>query len=305
MSVFRGEFFDALGVMLKVSDDALLLDRLPITDPHNVSARILRHGLAVSAFALLEKYLKSIFEELVKEVARSALAYQSLPEKMKKFFTVDSVSGLSNKAYFIKESLAKLSFVETNLSLVASFGAVPPVYTSFGFSPSGSNVGHEDIKQGFASFSVNNAWGKLDAIARQIGAASLSLENDYKALAQARHSSAHDPAGNIPTGTLQSSIRSGIVIGIAADILACDVGKIIRGTSNTQSLDAKVNSVTHRVRFIDELANGAWVERPTIASRAIKKYPDRPSAKAGVLARKSLGMVVARGISTSPLELFS
>ena len=54
--------------MLELSKNPLLTDVFPPTDPHNIGARILRRGLAVSAFSLLEAYLEERLEELTIDV---------------------------------------------------------------------------------------------------------------------------------------------------------------------------------------------------------------------------------------------
>ncbi|OCJ42746.1 hypothetical protein [Agrobacterium tumefaciens] len=302
MSVYRGEFYDALQAMLRVVTEPILTDVFPLTDKHNISARMLRTGLSVSAFALLERYVKSVFDALVTDLAGTRVKYTDFSDTLKKFLVVDSVAGLSNSASFIKDAVLKLNHLETQVGKLANFASNPPIYTAFGFSPSGSNVGHEDIKQGFKAFGVTNAWGKLTGIASIIGSGSLSLENDYIALARSRHVSAHT-AANIPTSDLISNLNAAIVIGISVDILGMHLGKAIKNCRTASDLDTSVAGMNFNVRFLDFGTDGKWHERASSASRIVKKYPDREEGKAGMLARRSAIPVVVRNSSSTPIEL--
>lgn len=303
MSVYRGEFYRALQAMLGVSGEPLLQDVLPVGDPHNVSARILRHGIAVSAFAVLETYVKSILEYLVSRVALSPIIYTQFPDKLRKFISVDSISGFNNNLYFIRDEAAKMLYVDSHIASIAGYSANPPRYTSFGFSPTGANVGHEDVKKGFGAFGMNDAWGELDSIATLIGASSLSLNNDFKTLAQARHSSAHDPAGNIPTATLQSNLNAAVLPGVTIDLLAKGLGSAIQSCADPTRLAAAITGISHPVRFLDQQLDGTWLERPTLTARGVRKYADLAAGQAGISSRKSFSYIVVRDTSTRPIEL--
>lgn len=302
MSAFRGEFYDTLQSMLAVVSNPLLTDVFPPTDPHNVSARILRTGLAVSAFALLERYIKSVFDALVVDVAQSSIKYANFPDAMKKFLIVDSVAGLNNSATYIRDPVVKLSFLEGEVDKLSSYSSNPPTYTAFGFSPSGSNVGHEDIKQGFKAFGVADPWTKLTNIASDIGSSSLSLKNDYITLARSRHQSAHT-AANIPTTDLLNNINAAIVIGMSADILGMQLGRTIKKCRSASNLNSEIVGMIVKVRYLDNGLDGKWHERPHALGRVVKKYSDKQSGKLGMVGRNSSVPVVVRNTSSTPIEL--
>lgn len=302
MSAFRSEFYSTVQSMLTVVSSPLLTDVFPPNDPHNISARILRTGLAVIAFALVERYLKSIFDSLVTDVARSSIRYSHFPDAMKKFLVADSISGLHNSAFFIKDQAQKLIYLEAEVNKLSSFSSVPPIFTAFGFSPSGSNVGHEDINQGFKAFGVADVWGKLTNIASIIGSGSLSLKNDYISLANSRHKSAHE-ASNIPTSDLLTNLNSAITIGMSADILGMKLGKTIKMCQTAGSLSTTISAMTFELRYLDHGLDGKWLERPNISGRVIKKYADREGGKTGMLARATSDPIVVRDTSSVPIEL--
>ncbi|MBX5147484.1 HEPN domain-containing protein [Rhizobium lentis] len=303
MTIFRVEFYDALRAMLRATDEPLLTDQLAITSDHNTRARILRHGIAVSAFAMLERYVKNVFEHMMKELAQSAILYSDLPDRLRRFIVVDSVAGLNNGAYFIRDDVQKIAYIEANIASISLYKDNPPTYTHLGFSPTGSNVGHEDIKKGFSAFGVQDPWGKLTSLSSMVGSAYLSLADQYKTLSSARNSSAHDPAGNIPTTTLQSNLMAVIVLGITIDLLGHAVGKAAKLCTDKTKFDAEVNNLAYSIRFLDEELDGRWSERASTLGRVIKRYPNRVAGTASASSRAGNPAIVIRDTSGKPVSL--
>ncbi len=304
MAQFRREFFGTLEQMLKVSGEPLLQDRLPLADPANLSARVLRLGLAVSAFAMLEKYISAVFEHLVeKDVSRAHMGFAALPDDIRDFIVVDAAIGMNNRLSFVKGSPDRLNYITQTLDLVVKYKEVPPAYTALGFSPKGSNVGHEDIKQAFSTFGVKDAWGKMNALAAAYGGAVLSLNENYRALSNARHKAAHDPVSSIPVADLQSHIRSAIVIGICCDVLAKNAGAAIKACLDKKDLEKDVAAYQRASRFLDEQADGSWLERASPAAKGAKRYPSRADGIAGAMVRTGAPFVIVRDQTGQPIEV--
>jgi hypothetical protein len=180
---------------------------------------------------------------------------------------------------------------------------MPPIYTALGFSPKGSNVGHEDIKQAFGYFGVKDVWGKMNHLAATFGGATLSLRDNFIALAGARHRAAHDPTSSIPVADLQSNIRSAIVIGICCDVTAKNVGAAIRKCLNINNLENDVTQYSGLYRFLDEQRDGSWVEKIPTRSRSVKRYNNRAEGVAAASARRFTSYVVVRDKTGQPVEL--
>jgi hypothetical protein len=269
----------------------------------NLSARVLRHGLAVSAFSMLERYLSDIFSYLlVEDVSSSRIPFPDLPDSMREFIVVDAVTGMTNKLSFIKDQLERINFSDKSLSAINKYMDVPPIYTAFGFSPKGSNIGHEDIKRAFGVFGVKDAWGKMNSLAATVGGAVLSLRDNFIALSSARHRAAHDPVSSIPVADLQSNIRSAIVIGLCCDMLAKNAGAAIRFCNDKNNLGSDVESFSRPCRFLDQVSGG-WLERASPVATGTKRYADRASGIMGAVSRKGLPFVVVRDMTGQPIEL--
>ncbi|MER8639302.1 hypothetical protein [Mesorhizobium sp. M1365] len=304
MAQFRREFFSTLEQMLRVSSEPLLQDNLPLADPANLSARVLRHGLAVSAFSMLEKYVGAVFEHLlVEDVSKASMAFADMPDNIRDFIVVDSVVGMSNRLSFIRASPDRLNYVDQTLALVTQYNAVPPSYTALGFSPKGSNIGHEDIKQAFGIFGVKDAWGKMNLLAATLGGAVLSMRDNFIALANARHRAAHNPVSSIPVADLQTNIRSAIVIGICCDVIAKNAGAAIRACRSKNNLENDVAAFSRASRFLDQQIDGSWLERASPTNRGVKRYADRVAGITGAHARSGTPFVVVRDVTGQPVEL--
>lgn len=172
-----------------------------------------------------------------------------------------------------------------------------------GFSRKGSNIGHEDIKQAFGIFGVEDAWGKMNHLASTFGGGTPSLRDNFVALADARHRAAHNPVSNIPVADLQSNIRSAIVIGICCDVIAKDAGAAIRTCRNKNNLKTDVSRSSRASRFLDQQIDGSWLERATPTHRGTKRYTDRADGIAAARARRGTPYVVVRDSTGRPVEL--
>jgi len=288
--------------MLALSDEPLLTDDFPPAAPHNIGARLLRHGLAVTAFSSLEKYVGSRFDELLGKIQASRIPYSAFSEELKLFLTRDAAAGLLNRVSFLEES-GRQGYFDTSIVRVAGYQSVPAVYTAFGFSPRGSNVGHEDIKKALAALGLKDAWGRLLNVTGSIGSARVSLMDDYRNLAKTRHKSAHDPDSNVPTSDLKTHIENCILIGIAVDVLTCELADAYIGAKSIADLGSRLASISPAFRFVDQQSNGAYAERAGLSGRTVKRYPTEPAAIAGAKARASPAFIVVRSVSTLPLAL--
>lgn len=295
-----GDFYSSLRSMKNLLSEPALTDQGPSEETHNTGAKLLRHGLCISAFALLEKHLSQLFDDFMNVGAASQFSYADMPEKLKKFFTVDAVTGLVNKLDFLDKQ-DRRQFVETHLQRISSFASEPAVYTAFGFSPKGSNVGHEDIKQAFKALGASDPWGKLTAVTAGIGAARLDLCSDYKNLALSRHASAHNPTSNVPTNDLRTHIETATLVGVACSALLNEIAAAFAQSQNADALEQAIESLEFRFRFLDEQNNGSWLERISNNGNGIKSYDNSAAAITGAKQRQNPRTIVLRNVSGIPI----
>lgn len=302
MPALRSDFYGSLRHMLKLSQETLLTDTFPPNEPHNIGARILRHGLAVSAFSSLEKYIEARFEMLMADFAGAALGYANFSDELKRFVTIDAMTGLVTRIGF-HEASVRQAYADQHIQRIAAYNSNPASYTAFGFSPKGSNVSAGDISKAFSACGAAKAWTKLSGIASAIGSTRVNLEMDYTNLARTRHRSAHNPASNVPTNDLKTHIEIAILIGIAIDVLILGIGRAIRTARTASDLKSKIDSLSYTYRYLDLQIDSTWVERASLSGRAIKRHPTETAAIAVAKARTSQSIVIVRDTQQVPLAI--
>lgn len=303
MSPARQTFYDALAAMRDTIRDPLLTDSIIGSSQHNTRARILRNGLLVSSFSLLESYLEDRLEEKIQELSTSRIGYSSFSEALRAFLTVHAVTGLSTRINFADKA-DRLQLAESHLLRTAGFRSSPPSYTGLGFSPKGSNISEADIKELFASFGVRDGWRHLSDLCSRLGSARLSLRDDFRNFHRARNKAAHDSSTNIATSDLETHLATSLLIGMTADIVLTYAINCFVKNRTLVSAETASNNVTNlKIRFIDEQIGGSWIERVGLNGGSIKRYLDRQSAISAVRTRAKAYPIVLRSSSRVPTEL--
>jgi hypothetical protein len=304
MKLVRTEFFAKIDRLVELTGNDLLVDKFPPQAVHNASARLLRSGIMVSTFALLEGYLEATFENLFAVISAGQVGYADLGADLQQMIIVEGVAGLVTRTQFVPKP-DRQAFVEKWLPALAAFKSTPPGYTSLGFSPKGSNVGADDVRDAFAACGLDKVWNRLKAIASSIGSTRVSLEQDFRNLAAARNTAAHNPDSNIATADLQAHLQTALVLGVACDILATACCDAFTAAKVPADITASNLGTVRSLRFLDEDTSGAWCERPAAAGKVVKRYAARAAGIGAALQRKNVGFVVVRNASQLPQSIWS
>lgn len=221
MTRSRDHFFNVLTKINDTTLESFVNDRGPSETAHNDRARILRNGLVISAYSTLEAYLSHRIDEVVSTLGSGTLRYTGFHEKTREMLTKKALEGLLTKAR-LSDASSRLTVVESGLDTISKYKSEPPTFTSFGFSPTGSNITEADVKTFLKDLQIVDPWDKLTSICDQISTRPLSLEDDVKNFKQARHNAAHNSFSNIPINDLINYVRTALVFGAAFDILESD-----------------------------------------------------------------------------------
>jgi len=288
MSRARSNFFATIEEMLALAGDSLLVDVLPSRDSHNNRARILRSGLVVSAFSHLESYIFDRFTEILQRLPTSQVRYNSFKDTLKILLCVSAVRGLARKVGFMDDADA-LNFVEQELPSLTGFAGSPPIYSSLGAVPRGTNMTEKDIQSLLKAFGVQQVWPKISNICSQLGASRISIKSDFGNLYDARNLCAHDSTSNIPTADLQTHLQTALLVGMAFDLaMSHAVYSYIR-CAHAARAERAAKGMNFRVRFLDEMPSGAYREHQ--GQRTLRTYPSLEDALRSP-TRPLLGFVV-------------
>lgn len=304
MSNAKNNFYTTIALMRSLQSDPSFIDQGLAPSEHNIKARILRNGLVVSAFTLLETYLEDRLGEAILRLTTSNIPYSGFSDELRSFFSVRAVQGLSNRLSFMDKN-DKLLFAEQNISSIARIFSTPSSYSNFGFRSTGSNIKPEDITDLPRFFGVTNGWSQLQAVCSEIGASRYDLNNDFRNFKKARNLGAHEIGSNMASSDLNTHIETALLIGIVADI------------SFTNAIDWLCKSPTHAravqsistnrpvYRFLQERSNNKWAEYSMGSNRAVKLYPDLQTARNAILSRPNRTDVhiVAKDLTLRPVFL--
>jgi hypothetical protein len=301
MAAARDIFYERIGLLRELSNDRLLTDIFPLNAPHNARATILRNGLIVSAFSLLERYLQDRIEENVAAMNNARMAYAMLGDGLRRLFSLDAIVGLANRINFVDRA-DRLTFAEAQIARLAALNGVPVSYTGLGFSPKGSNVSADDLHTLLAAFGVQNPWQVLARATSTLGATRVSLRDDFTNLARARNKAAHDSTTNVASADLETHLETVLLVGMSIDVvLTHATSAFVRSNSHSTAV-AAANALPLSFRFLDQTSIRQWSERLG-TGRVIKRYTSKDAAKSGALSRSGNALVVLRDQRSIPMEL--
>ncbi|MFC0239343.1 HEPN domain-containing protein [Rhodopseudomonas telluris] len=298
----RIDFYSRIELIRDLSDNPLLMDTFPHNDAHNTRAAILRNGLVVSAFSLLESYLQRRVDETIVEMQRSQIGYSMLGEKLRKLLSLDAIIGLATRLGFTDKA-ERLAFAEANIVRLAGGPALPINYTGLGFSPKGSNVSGDDIQTLLAAFGVQSPWQCIGNVISSLGATRLSARDDFLNFARARNKAAHDSTTNIATSDLKTYLDTALLVGMASDIIVTNAVAAFVSERTPTSATNLANALPLSYRFLDRDQNGLFKEKVSTIGRTIRLHPDKESAVSSALRRARRLTIVVRDSRATPIEL--
>lgn len=300
MTAARNKFYDTISVIRGLTSEPIAIDALPAGDLHNIKAKIIRSSLVVAAFSHLETYIEERLEEVLPVLATTKISFANFEDRMKRFFSVSAIDGISRRIGFLEKNDA-LVFAESQLTRIASFKSIPPVFTSFGFNPNSSNVSPKDISELLKAFGVTDSWRKMGGLCAKVGAARLNLQDDFQNLVRTRNKAAHDSGANIPTGDLVTHIETAMLVGLSVDFALTHAIRCHVQASNANAAKNAADALNLRMRFLDSVANGTYREIAAGAARAYRVHVDLIAAS-NSRSRPYQGFVV-RDLRLFPMRI--
>ncbi|SES41057.1 hypothetical protein SAMN04490244_11810 [Tranquillimonas rosea] len=301
--MWEGEFFDAFAAIRSLIDEPVLIDNPMRGGSHDLGARILRHGLSVSSFAFLEKYLQEAIKDFMPSASMTPVAYADMNDEFRRFVSISAAEGLLNRASF-KPRVDRISYFEAEVSSLAKFGDTPAQFNWHGFSPKGSNVYKEDVATALKALGVITPWAKLTRVTAELGSHRADLASDFDNLSRTRNSSAHNPRGNIPTSDLGTNVTVAVLVAISFSLVLRSLKKVYTESRSVVELRERSRDPSINVRFVDEEGGGRWLERKEAFGRGVKRYRSFEDSVVRAMARSERPSVVVRSLSGIPLRLY-
>lgn len=305
MALARETFLASMeGVRSSLSDEALSTKALlPANAQHNQTSRILRRGLFVVTFNMLEDFLKSRMSELLELASATSLRFEDLPPGLRAAALGGAYKSGKTQATFQRGD-ADAILQDVAAAVASTAGGVALRLHRYAFLHSGSNIGAQDISEVLSALHVRGPWTQLDEIAALCGVSTLPLEGLYSSLHQKRNAAAHQVTATIEIADLRDLVQTAIVLAMAFDI-ACSC-RILPIRENRVFVPGTAKSEVApevQVRHVTEHARG-WAELRT-DGRARKVHAIRHDAVASALTRAQRPeTVLVTAADNSPVDWY-
>lgn len=203
-------------------EDAIELDSVRGGTP---AAALLRKGLAVTSFNILEGFIVNRWREFADYLNRSTLSFEDLPASMKQDILRKTLTNAASKLRWSALAGDALDEFVEPLANQFSLGASRSVLSEYSLS-GGSNVSGEDVKSSLAMLGANDPWGQMTELVEKLGIGSsdtngntVNLSMVYKDLSETRNGAAHDPDSTISYVFLRSLVPKVRQIALGYDII--------------------------------------------------------------------------------------
>lgn len=240
---------------------------------HNSVANLLRKGLSIVAFNILEDFIKNKAYESLNALSASGIAYNNLPDELQEYAITEALSSLKFQSGILKkDSLDYKLLIQQETKKIASTASMPFSLSKYSLLSSGSNVLTREVNDFLRAFGIANGWSQLKIISDSIGGGIPDLAQAYNLASQRRHSSAHSVTF-VYNSTWLTNLKSEI-LSICASI---DIA--ISSRCRQAARQPLVALASHNLnkelnfRFL-ELQGGIYRETRTIGGNSRKNWAD-------------------------------
>ncbi|MGH8108297.1 MAG: HEPN domain-containing protein [Arenimonas sp.] len=290
----RTELLDRLAHLSSAANLPQLIDVGIVASEHNGRANLLRKGLAIVAFNILEDFIQNKVAEALDFVASTPVAFSSLTQDLREASTMQALAAVLFRAKLEKKDGRDwMKLVQEEALKIHSTKNPTFALSRYSLVSSSSNVGDKEINELLSCFGIRGGWTTLKTVSDSIGGGLPDLNQSYKNAAERRHSSAHT-AGFQYSHTWLANLQAEILaIAASLDIaLTCRCRQI--AATPSVSIDSHALTVGLKYRFLEETGS-TFRETITIGGKSRKNWPSIQTAIAGIqplLARRSEFLIV-------------
>ena len=306
MSAARLSLFENAKTVGAIITEQYMMDDGLASSLHNQRARILRNGVVVCLFNMLEQFLKDRFAELVQGLSGASISFSDFPDPLKNLLSIRAVKGL--RGYLnVSDRTQRLSLFHTHIGPIGGMNETPPIYSHLGFGYERSNIQEQDVAGTLGAFGVVDGWRLMRDVAARAGIARPSLRDDFQIIGALRNKAAHDPATNTGTFDLQMAANIVMATAIGFDLIATATVQAFCSLPSTHRISQAVQAPLVGLRFLDYRGGDLWGEKSEAAKRYVRVHPNLLAAKAMATARPASRSetTVVRSASLIPLEWLS
>lgn len=274
----KTELFTRLEYLEEAIKNPALIDNGIAVSAHNGAANLLRKGLCIVAFNILEDFIKNKTIETMNSISHSGIIFTLLSKKLQEAATLGALDALKFRAKMEKRNSEdwRILIKDETLKIHSTLNGSNFELSQFSLLSSGSNISKGEIPLAMSAFSIDHGWNKLKSVSDAINGGVLDLSQSYENASSRRHSSAH---------SVNYSYQYSWLEGIKKEILSISASFDLLLTARYRQIkrNPTVNVSTHNIdddlkyRFLKEKSIGGNIvfqELTQINGRSRKNWTD-------------------------------
>lgn len=263
MSLARRNFLDRIAVFSRTLNSDYLRDKGVVLNSRNEKARILRNGISIIAFTILEDFIKERTGEILGGISTSTIAFNLLSPKIQQATTFNAMKSILQRANNMKRGNEDwLSFIQDEAKNIASSANFPFSLSKFSLGWDKSNLSTDDISDFMKTFNVQGGWNIIQQLTAKANATLTSPETVFTNAAQRRHKAAHNTNANSLYSDLEDFSKDVKSLAFAYDVL---ISKGLQHIINSNPMPVTLDTINFRFLIKD---GRVWKEFNATSNRA-------------------------------------
>ncbi|MCT7461346.1 HEPN domain-containing protein [Aliarcobacter cryaerophilus] len=270
----RLEYLDAT-----INKQFLIDNGIGITE-HNGIAQLLRKGVGIIAFNILEDFIKKRTAEFLSEISTSGIQFSNLPESLQEASIQTVLSSLIFKSKIFKKNGEDWkSLIQDESFKIYSTKTSSFTLSNYSLVSSNSNIVHTEVSDVIKAFGIKGGWTTMGKVASSIGSGIPDLAQVFNNASNRRHSAAHDPTFQYEHSWLMEIKNDILAISSSFDIL---LSARIRQIYSNYSIPVETHdiNVALNYRFLKKENNTDRYreEKTLIPTRTVKIWDNLDNA---------------------------
>lgn len=251
---------------------------------HNGMANLLRKGLGIVAFNILEDYIKNRTIEALNYLPQTRVGFYNLTPELQEASTLGALTALLFRVKLEKKNGGdwKTTLQDESLKIHSTKNANYEI-SKYSFVSANSNINPDEISSILKAFGIDGGWAILKDVSDKIGGGIPDLIQSYRNASERRHSAAHLPSFKYDYCWLSGITNEILAISASLDILLSARCRQIFSDSTKPIKTHTLNNAL-RFRYLEPI-NNKHRETVTIAGRSSKNWADLNSAIATIRPR--------------------
>lgn len=285
-STARAEFLRTLSSLRRATELPQVLVSNPPDAEHDGVARLLRNGLAISAFATLEAFVSDRTSELLHEISQGTVAFNDLPKGLQIASTQQVVQVLGAEVQRrIRAEEDPTTLIQDTARALTSTGTANLELSPLSLRWPGSNLSSSDIASILTRLGIGgDAWAQLTMVARGCGFNVTALQRTFTGMMRQRHQAAHEARYEASVIAVRALPNSALALAVGFDALASRAARLCKLGDTGYLGGAQV--LANQIALRKVIKVGArWKEyNPNQTARARRVYASRDDALNGAVA---------------------